>query len=626
MRVRSFFSGVMLSLLAGAAFAAANPFAPPAEFEPDIRFWTRIYTEVGTDGGLLHDERYLGVVYERMQFPKDLASSERARRVTAAKEKYRSILHRLATAEAAEDESESRRVRALWPENTGARVFEEAGQRIRFQLGQANRFREGLIRSGAYEAHIAETLANRGLPPELAALPHVESSFDPTARSHAGAAGLWQFIRSTGRRYMRVDKIVDERMDPYRSTLAAAQFLKLNYDLLGTWPLALTAYNHGPAGMRRAKEQLGTDDIVTIARKYQSRTFGFASRNYYIAFLAALEVDRNAEKYFGPLERRAEMKTHPVLLPAAVRASALERAFGLDRDLLRMLNPSLTSAVWRGERQVPRGFELRLPESFAARDDMTIRLAGLTDSERANVQKEAQKQKEETAQQAKRKEEPKKPQPRKPAPKPSPPPSPPIPEAAIAEVEVVTEREVASTEKEIVRSENAEPVSEAQAEAFGPQGVASEQSPLSADPSDYTVAADLTIEVQAAETIGHIAEWLDTRAGTLRKLNKMRGKQPVVIGRRLKIELAHVSVDEFERRRRAYHQNLQEAFFVSNRIAGTEIHIVRRGESLWSIAQKYPRAPIWLLRQHNPDLDFDDVRPNTRLVLPLVESISNAER
>jgi membrane-bound lytic murein transglycosylase D len=185
---------------------------------------------------------------------------------------------------------------------------------------------------------------------------------------------------------------------------------------------------------------------------------------------------------------------------------------------------------------------------------------------------------------------------------------------------VVTEK--LPDEREIAQIENAEPVSEAQAEAIGPQLVASEQSPLSADPSDYSIAADFTIEVQAAETIGHIAEWLDTRASELRKLNKMRGTQPVIVGRRLKIDLAHVSVEEFERRRRAYHQNLQEEFFASNRIAGTEIHIVRRGESLWSIALKFPRTPIWLLRQHNPDLDFDDVRPGTQLVLPLVQVAS----
>ena len=98
-------------------------------------------------------------------------------------------------------------------------------------------------------------------------------------------------------------RVVDERLDPYRASEAAARFLEQNYIVLGTWPLALTAYNHGPGGMRRAQEQFGTSDITTIVRKYNSRSFGFASRNFYVAFLAALEIDSNPEKFFGPIRR-----------------------------------------------------------------------------------------------------------------------------------------------------------------------------------------------------------------------------------------------------------------------------------------------------------------------------------
>src|SRR5204863_433596 len=111
---------------------------------------------------------------------------------------------------------------------------------------------------------------------------------------------------------------VDDRLDPFRSTEAAAQLLAYNYRVLGTWPLALTAYNHGTAGVRRAKETLGTDDIVRIVRSYNSRTFGFASRNFYVSFLAALEVDRNPEKYFGSLQRQSAVKFQEVQLPAYV--------------------------------------------------------------------------------------------------------------------------------------------------------------------------------------------------------------------------------------------------------------------------------------------------------------------
>ncbi len=93
---------------------------------------------------------------------------------------------------------------------------------MRFQLGQADRFREGLVRSGAWREHIADTFEKAGLPRELASLPHVESSFNTYAYSKVGAAGMWQFMRSTGRRFLRIDAVVDERLDPYSFTEAAA--------------------------------------------------------------------------------------------------------------------------------------------------------------------------------------------------------------------------------------------------------------------------------------------------------------------------------------------------------------------------------------------------------------------
>ena len=89
-------------------------------------------------------------------------------------------------------------------------------------------------------------LKRHGVPEEIAALPHVESSFNPEAYSKVGAAGLWQFMPSTAKRFMRVDGIVDERLDPYSATEAAANLMLYNYRLLGSWPLTVTAYNHGP--------------------------------------------------------------------------------------------------------------------------------------------------------------------------------------------------------------------------------------------------------------------------------------------------------------------------------------------------------------------------------------------
>jgi membrane-bound lytic murein transglycosylase D len=160
---------------------------------------------------------------------------------------------------------------------------------------------------------------------------------------------------------MRIDGAVDDRLDPFRSTEAAAQLLAYNYRVLGTWPLALTAYNHGTAGVRRAKETLDSDDIVRIVRSYNSRTFGFASRNFYVSFLAALDIDRNPEKYFGPLPKESEAHFQEIEVPAYVSMSSLEHALRMEPTELRALNPALLPAVWSGAQRVPKGYRLRLP-------------------------------------------------------------------------------------------------------------------------------------------------------------------------------------------------------------------------------------------------------------------------
>src|SRR6516164_2758364 len=341
--------------------AAEDPMPRPPQLDRDVQFWIRVYTEIDTNAGFLHDQSNLGVVYETLHFAPDSPPSERQHLVDQAREHCAAALPRIANSGDEALSADDQRVRDLWGSEATPTRLRAAVDDIRFQLGQSDRVRSGLIRAGAWETHIAETLANLGLPAELAVLPHVESTFNPNAYSKVGAAGLWQFMRSTGRRYMRIDGAVDDRLDPFRSTEAAAQLLAFNYRVLGTWPLAITAYNHGTAGVRRAKETLGTDDIVRIVRSYNSRTFGFASRNFYVSFLAALDIDRNPEKYFGPLPKETEAHFHEIEVPAYVSMSSLEHALRMEPTELRALNPALLPGVWNGAQRVPKGYRLRLP-------------------------------------------------------------------------------------------------------------------------------------------------------------------------------------------------------------------------------------------------------------------------
>ena len=182
---------------------------------PIFYFWTRIYTKVTTNGGLIHDDRYLEIVYEEIAVRcerRRRASGSNAWRTRAIATDASCGASRVGARERMDDRGQAGH--GLWPDRLRPRDLSAAAEHVRFQLGQSDRFREGLMRSGEWEAHIAETLATRGLPKEIAALPHVESSFNAAAYSKVGAAGLWQFMRSTGRRFMRIDAVVDERMDP----------------------------------------------------------------------------------------------------------------------------------------------------------------------------------------------------------------------------------------------------------------------------------------------------------------------------------------------------------------------------------------------------------------------------
>ena len=643
----------------------------PAPLERDVQFWIRVYTQIDTNAGFLHDQYNLSVVYDTLSFAPNTTPSEREREVDQARERYGAVLRRIAEAGEAPLSADDQRVRELWgPEGTPARL-RSAIEDVRFQLGQADRFRAGLIRSGAWETHIAETLANLGLPAELAVLPHVESSFNPAAYSKVGAAGLWQFMRSTGRRYMRIDSAVDDRLDPFRSTEAAAQLLAYNYRVLGSWPLALTAYNHGTAGVRHAKETLGTDDIVRIVRSYNSRTFGFASRNFYVSFLAALDIDRNPEKYFGALQKQSETRFQEVQVPAYVPMATLERALKIDADRLRALNPALLRSVWDGRQRVPKAYHLRLPLEGSpwTRDLLAQRLspaemfAGQSGPPRYRVQRG-----DTLAQVAERygvsvetlarlnhlrssarlhaggtitvPETPSVTVAAAATPVPAAPAAsgtartptitiePASPGGAVSQD--VAQREsaedaaaAAAAAKSRTAATSPQPVSAAQAEALSPALGPAAEAEQSADPNDYSVGHDDTIRVAGDETLGHYSDWLSVSTQHVRDINRFKFRRPVLIGQRIKLDFRKVSREAFETRRRDYHRQLQAAYFAAHRIVGTEVYIARPGDSLWTLTQRAAQMPIWLVQQYNPDADLADLHPGTQIVMPRVEEVGS---
>jgi membrane-bound lytic murein transglycosylase D len=714
-------------------------FPRPAALEPAVKFWTRVYTEIDTDEGFIHDSLRMDIVYHTVRVPHDQGARERRRRIERSQESTRNVLVKLGSGAREGLSNEEERILKLFPEGTTNAEFRAAAGRLRFQLGQADRFRAGLIRSGTWKPYIHEVLAKHGLPPELAALPHVESSFDPTAYSKVGAAGMWQFTRSTGVRYMRIDHIIDERRDPFFATDAAARLLADNYSVIQTWPLALTAYNHGLAGMRRAVQQQNTSDIATIVAKYQSRSFGFASRNFYTAFLAALEIDSNPERYFPNLKIDPPSDTDTITVPAFMTVDTLADALNLREGTLRTLNPALTDIVWSGDKYVPRGFELRVPRDTAAvaeallgtiaadnlfaaqrpdrehrvqRGDTLSKIAaeyrislaalmrvnGMTNRSVIRVGQmirlptdDVTAPPDATLVRAEIVPAVAAPTPTLAATSaegvyvvrrgdsieriatrlgvdagaliaangirdrnliqvgqqliipttpgavvavaavtttPSPLAEPPVAEATESPAGVAAEPAASADITAALAPavlENGLPGSEPSddAEAVADVGVLEiEQDVLAADPSDYSVNAANEITVQALETLGHYADWLGIPTQRLRDLNSLSFREAVVLGQSLTLDFARVDAPTFEQRRRAYHQQIQSDFFAAYQIEDIESHVIRPGESLWILAARRYNVPVWLLRQYNPDLDFDRIAAGAVVRFPRLKAIA----
>jgi membrane-bound lytic murein transglycosylase D len=345
-----------------------------------------VYSRITTNQGYLHDDETLSVVYEVVDLPPYASRADRESKVGAETQEIKSALNNLAHGKHSGLTATESKVRAAWPAGTSSKTFAQAADHVRFQLGQADRFREGMERSGQWKPYIREVLARNGLPQELEVLPHVESSFNPSAYSKVAAAGLWQFMPATARQYMRVDHVVDERMDPFLATEGAAKLLKTNYKLTGSWPLALTSYNHGAGGIMRATKEVGTDDIGVIVQKYKGEAFGFASRNFYASFLAALEIDRNPGRYMSRLQMAPPIRYDVVAVQDYVSAKALAQNAGISLDELKRHNPALQDPVWSGDKYIPKGYPVRVPAAQLKRPLETT-VASLSGGARLNQQK-----------------------------------------------------------------------------------------------------------------------------------------------------------------------------------------------------------------------------------------------
>ncbi len=262
----------------------------PTAIEDKIQFWESIYLLHGSDRVVIHDRDSQSVIWRVVELPK-LANGEIDEKagklqLSAEVDDLKERLARLATTLTPQDD-EDRTLLMLAGDGT-IKHLDGAADRLRTQRGVADKFALAHARARKLKAEIEKTLIEEKVPKELAMLPFIESMFNPQARSSVGALGLWQLMPSTAKWLgLTVNKKQDDRLDVVKSTRAAAKLLRKNYEMLGSWPLAITAYNHGHNGLKRAVTEAGTNDLAYLITSYSKENWGFSSKNFYAGFLAA---------------------------------------------------------------------------------------------------------------------------------------------------------------------------------------------------------------------------------------------------------------------------------------------------------------------------------------------------
>lgn len=296
-----------------------NAFSIPKGMEKKVQFWVDIYTKYSSNQGVIHDAENVEVIYEVVDLTGFKTEKEKQKKIDEVKDVI------------------------------GLKLSMEEKERLRFQLGQKDRMQDAIFYSGRYLEDMEKIFREENMPIELTRLVFVESSFNIMARSKVGASGIWQIMPYTARPYKMISTTVDKRNHPLEATKLAAKLLRQNYNMLESWPLAVTGYNHGPTGVLKMTKSYETRELGELVQNVKSRkSFGFASRNFYASFLAALEVEKNANKYFKSVVWSKPLGGQDLKLPVSVKYKDIVAWFDGDDQKAQMFNPHLTQKARKG--------------------------------------------------------------------------------------------------------------------------------------------------------------------------------------------------------------------------------------------------------------------------------------
>lgn len=614
----------------------AQDFPVKGEISHRVEFWKKVYTEISTQEAFLHDDEDLRIIYEKVSLPEN--RKLRGRFLRKLKNDYKQRLRSLSKKRDTDLSPEEKKLKELLGERSSNEYY-QLSRNLRFQYGLRDRYFQGLKRSYRYMDFIEKVFKDLGMPEELKFLPHVESSFNYQAYSKVGAAGIWQFMRSTARLYrLKVNYVVDERRDVFKATKAAAQLLKANFKKLGSWPLALTAYNHGAASINRAVKNLGTDQIHEIVERYKGRRFGFASKNFYATFMATVQISKEPQKYFPEFSSPGSLKYSQISLPKAIRVDTLIESLEVDGNTFKEFNPSIRRSAYRNKLFLPKGLQVYFPPiesqkvagiieelSKMEASPKEFTEGGLHIVSRGESLFDISKMYQVSLNDV-------------------------IayndivnPSRIFAGMKIKIPGKNEKVSKVVAKIEKTEPIV-----VPTPGPVIAKKDPPSAPLNDTfygpsvselkndqqvsLIGYDLDIfkkrngvyqvTIETEETLGHLAEWAGTRAQKIRDLNRLSFGSLIYFGQKLLIPIKDEELPKFKQERNSYHLSLQEDFFESYEVAKVEEYAVKRGDTLTEILNKF-EVPFWLLRksQENQILSGNLVVAQ-KILIPKVRSSS----
>ncbi|NRA44758.1 MAG: lytic transglycosylase domain-containing protein [Oligoflexales bacterium] len=354
-------------------------FPTPPIVEQQIQFWGKVFYHYPTHATVIHDTNRPDHIIDIIDFKvwaeqnnrKTLPGKKLRDRITRSYlKRYRQAIKRFRRLgkSALKFGAIERRVFSVYKRTkSGLYLLYRGKVDIRSQGGLADEFIAAANRAQQYLPYMEATFKKEGVPPIITRLAFVESMFNLKARSRVGASGVWQFMPQTAKKYMRINRLVDERNSPFKATRGAARLLARNYHVLDSWPLAITAYNHGQGGMKRAIKQVGSKDLGKIIDRYSSSSFRYASQNFYAEFRAAVNIYKRLldEKKVDIDQESLSITSLSLKKPLSI-AQILKKT-PLKKSILSEFNRCLRASSFTRYRhhKLPKFFEIFIPKNLA---------------------------------------------------------------------------------------------------------------------------------------------------------------------------------------------------------------------------------------------------------------------